>query len=251
MPAVMPALSHTSGSARSPPLDAGSCTAMRQGQTRRHRQRASGDVHQRVRATSAQGCRTSFSRRRRLRRWRAWTELAVRLKRAPERSFKCSHKRRQETRTGPKAHVCLRSGGSGEIRTHGRLPVAGFQDRCNRPLCHASGAAAILGGRRQRGPKCRATQAWIACAARGPCITSCERWPSSSRLVESAGSRPLPCIRIAGGAAVRPRVGRRSTKRPTRANSPVGTPGSPASPGLAPMPPADGRRADHAPGGCA
>ena len=31
------------------------------------------------------------------------------------------------------------SGGSGEIRTHERLPVAGFQDRCNRPLCHASG----------------------------------------------------------------------------------------------------------------
>ena len=30
------------------------------------------------------------------------------------------------------------SGGSGEIRTHGRFPVAGFQDRCNRPLCHAS-----------------------------------------------------------------------------------------------------------------
>ena len=30
-------------------------------------------------------------------------------------------------------------GGSGEIRTHERLPVAGFQDRCNRPLCHASG----------------------------------------------------------------------------------------------------------------
>jgi hypothetical protein len=29
-------------------------------------------------------------------------------------------------------------GGSGEIRTHERLPVAGFQDRCNRPLCHAS-----------------------------------------------------------------------------------------------------------------
>ena len=29
-------------------------------------------------------------------------------------------------------------GGSGEIRTHERFPVAGFQDRCNRPLCHAS-----------------------------------------------------------------------------------------------------------------
>lgn len=32
----------------------------------------------------------------------------------------------------------LRSGGSGEIRTHERFPFAGFQDRCNRPLCHAS-----------------------------------------------------------------------------------------------------------------
>ena len=30
------------------------------------------------------------------------------------------------------------SGGGGEIRTHERLPVAGFQDRCNRPLCHTS-----------------------------------------------------------------------------------------------------------------
>ena len=31
-------------------------------------------------------------------------------------------------------------GGSGEIRTHERFPFAGFQDRCNRPLCHASKA---------------------------------------------------------------------------------------------------------------
>jgi hypothetical protein len=29
-------------------------------------------------------------------------------------------------------------GGSGEIRTHGPLRADGFQDRCNRPLCHAS-----------------------------------------------------------------------------------------------------------------
>lgn len=29
-------------------------------------------------------------------------------------------------------------GGSGEIRTHGRLPVAGFQDQCLKPLGHAS-----------------------------------------------------------------------------------------------------------------
>ena len=32
----------------------------------------------------------------------------------------------------------LYSGGSGEIRTHEGLPLAGFQDRCNRPLCHTS-----------------------------------------------------------------------------------------------------------------
>ena len=36
-------------------------------------------------------------------------------------------------------------GGSGEIRTHGRFPVAGFQDRCNRPLCHASGSGSLTG----------------------------------------------------------------------------------------------------------
>src|SRR5690606_3888970 len=34
------------------------------------------------------------------------------------------------------AVVCF--GGGGEIRTHERLPFAGFQDRCNRPLCHTS-----------------------------------------------------------------------------------------------------------------
>ena len=32
----------------------------------------------------------------------------------------------------------LVSGGRGGIRTHGWLPIAGFQDRCNRPLCHPS-----------------------------------------------------------------------------------------------------------------
>ncbi len=29
-------------------------------------------------------------------------------------------------------------GGSGEIRTHGGFPHDGFQDRCIKPLCHAS-----------------------------------------------------------------------------------------------------------------
>ena len=38
----------------------------------------------------------------------------------------------------PKALYRLLAGGGGEIRTHERLPVAGFQDRCNRPLCHTS-----------------------------------------------------------------------------------------------------------------
>ena len=32
------------------------------------------------------------------------------------------------------------AGGGGEIRTHERLPFAGFQDQCNRPLCHTSSA---------------------------------------------------------------------------------------------------------------
>ena len=36
-------------------------------------------------------------------------------------------------------YLALQSGGSGEIRTHGRLQtVAGFQDRCIQPLCHTS-----------------------------------------------------------------------------------------------------------------
>ena len=30
------------------------------------------------------------------------------------------------------------NGGRGGIRTHGASPHAGFQDRCNRPLCHPS-----------------------------------------------------------------------------------------------------------------
>ena len=42
------------------------------------------------------------------------------------------------SRDGKPARCCSFIGGSGEIRTHERLPVAGFQDRCNRPLCHAS-----------------------------------------------------------------------------------------------------------------
>ena len=43
-----------------------------------------------------------------------------------------------KTKTTRKGRIHWVAGGSGEIRTHERLPVAGFQDRCNRPLCHAS-----------------------------------------------------------------------------------------------------------------
>ena len=45
-----------------------------------------------------------------------------------------------ERRQGAKAKTQIKpeSGGSGEIRTHGQLPVAGFQDQCLKPLGHAS-----------------------------------------------------------------------------------------------------------------
>lgn len=39
--------------------------------------------------------------------------------------------------------ISIMNGGSGEIRTHERFPVAGFQDRCNQPLCHASGRSSL------------------------------------------------------------------------------------------------------------
>jgi hypothetical protein len=46
--------------------------------------------------------------------------------------------------TGPTTPSVLHKhalpGGRGGIRTHGWLPIAGFQDRCNRPLCHPSEA---------------------------------------------------------------------------------------------------------------
>ncbi len=44
----------------------------------------------------------------------------------------------RERKKRPKALIYWGLGGSGEIRTHGPLRVDGFQDRCNRPLCHAS-----------------------------------------------------------------------------------------------------------------
>jgi hypothetical protein len=43
-----------------------------------------------------------------------------------------------KTKTLRRAHEERISGGSGEIRTHERFPVAGFQDRCIQPLCQAS-----------------------------------------------------------------------------------------------------------------
>ena len=35
-------------------------------------------------------------------------------------------------------NMALNSGGGGEIRTLGRFPVGGFQDRCLKPLGHPS-----------------------------------------------------------------------------------------------------------------
>ena len=47
-----------------------------------------------------------------------------------------------------RAGLCGRNivnGGGGGIRTHGWSPIAGFQDRCNRPLCHPSARRASYG----------------------------------------------------------------------------------------------------------
>ena len=38
----------------------------------------------------------------------------------------------------PLALIPQKLGGRGEIRTHGSFQIDGFQDRCNRPLCHPS-----------------------------------------------------------------------------------------------------------------
>lgn len=42
--------------------------------------------------------------------------------------------------TGYRMRLQAGNGGRGGIRTHGCLHIGGFQDRCNRPLCHPSGA---------------------------------------------------------------------------------------------------------------
>jgi hypothetical protein len=55
----------------------------------------------------------------------------------------------RESNTAPKGyepaalteHELEALGGSGEIRTHGTLRFAGFQDRCIQPLCHTSAGA--------------------------------------------------------------------------------------------------------------
>ena len=52
-----------------------------------------------------------------------------------------SHKCRERQEITHPVALCHRKikSGEGEIRTPGGLPHAGFQDRCNRPLCHLSG----------------------------------------------------------------------------------------------------------------
>ena len=44
-------------------------------------------------------------------------------------------------------------GGGGEIRTHERLPVAGFQDRCLKPLGHTSVTRSAARACRRKPPK--------------------------------------------------------------------------------------------------
>jgi hypothetical protein len=42
-------------------------------------------------------------------------------------------------------YILIKNGGSGEIRTHGGLSTLdGFQDRCIKPLCHASVLEAVI-----------------------------------------------------------------------------------------------------------
>jgi hypothetical protein len=63
---------------------------------------------------------------------------------------------------------CLKCGGRGGIRTHGCFHIGGFQDRCNRPLCHPS-AIGVQG----RGPELR------GCTS---CATGLVRTPGPTRL---------------------------------------------------------------------
>ncbi len=72
-------------------------------------------------------------------------------------------------------------GGSGEIRTHERLPVAGFQDRCNRPLCHAS---------------CTLRLARLAArSAAQPCVSAARMiaWPSMCQSHQRSANAMPPC----------------------------------------------------------
>src|SRR5204862_7238833 len=61
------------------------------------------------------------------------------------------------------------SGGESGIRTHGRLPVAGFQDQCNRPLCHLSCALESVARGRMLAPPDRTDRRVMFPPARLPC----------------------------------------------------------------------------------
>ncbi len=54
------------------------------------------------------------------------------------------NKRQEITHPVAWCHRKIKSG-EGEIRTPGPLRDAGFQDRCNRPLCHLSGCQIFTG----------------------------------------------------------------------------------------------------------
>ncbi len=55
--------------------------------------------------------------------------------------LKLRHRKFQTAFTG----FFIKNGGSGEIRTHGGLSTLdGFQDRCIKPLCHASILEAVI-----------------------------------------------------------------------------------------------------------
>src|SRR5574343_223856 len=79
--------------------------------------------------------------------------------------------------------MALPTGGGGEIRTHGRLPVAGFQDRCNRPLCHTSMS-------RGRGADSTRSNAPPKSATRAPGDT----WPGSAAACAVACAHGVHCL---------------------------------------------------------
>ena len=66
---------------------------------------------------------------------------------------------------GAAPHSFLEFGGERGIRTLERLPVAGFQDQCNRPLCHLSAGLLPVNAARLRGSAtaavCKSLQATV------------------------------------------------------------------------------------------